>query len=165
MTVWADADSLPSSVRDLIARRASRAAALAAETGSPPALRAVFVANRPLAAPPGAETLVVENAGTDGVDDRIFSMAKRGDLVVTRDIPLAARLLDSGVSVINDRGDEWTRDTVRERLSRRDFMAGLRAAGLAEMSRVRSFGERERKAFADALDRALSKLLSPTGGP
>jgi len=159
LTIWADADSLAPSVRALIARRASTATERAAKTGTEPSLRAVFAANRPLAVPPGAELLVIENAGPDGVDDKIFSLAKPGDLAVTRDIPFAARLLEAGIAVINDRGDAWTADTVRERLSQRDFMADLRAAGLAQMRQARSYGPRELKAFADALDRTLTKLM------
>ncbi len=158
MTVWADADSLPASVRALIARRALRESERAANAGASPALRAVFLANRPIPVPPGAELLVLENPGPDGVDAGILSRARPGDLVVTRDIPFAQALLGAGVAVINDRGREWTADTVRERRSHRDFMAGLRAAGLAEMDASRSYGPRELKAFADALDKALRRL-------
>jgi len=160
LTVWADADSLAPSVRALVARRAFSEAERASRAGTEPRIRAVFAANRPLEAPRGAELLIVENEGPDSVDDKILSLALPGDLAVTRDLPFSARLLEKGVAVINDRGDEWTADNLRERLSRRDFMAGLRAAGLAEMNRARNYGPRELKAFADAFDRALSRLTS-----
>jgi len=157
MTIWADADSLPAGVRELLGRRA-RAADGA--DGSGPAVRVVFAANRRLVVPPGAELLRVETVGPDAVDQRIEALAEPGDLVVTRDIPFAARMAKAGLAVINDRGDEWTADTVRERLSGRDFMAGLRSAGLAEMSRSRTWGPREKKAFADTLDRVLRRTVN-----
>lgn len=153
MTIWADADSLPPEVRALIARRAARSSVQ-------PGIRAVFAANHPIPVPAGAELIVVEGGKADEADDRILALAAPGDLVVTRDIPFAARLVDAGIAVINDRGDEWTRDTVRTRLSERDFMADLRASGLSRMNRGRSYGPRELKSFADALDRALTRLLS-----
>ena len=161
MTIWADADSLPAAVRDLLGRRARPPGKNGKGTDS--GIRVVFTANRPLTVPPGTERLVVEPAGPDGVDGRILELANPGDLVVTRDIPFAAALVEAGVAVINDRGDEWTADNVRERLSRRDFMAGLRSAGLAEMNRARSRGPREQKAFADALDRVLRRLEAEAG--
>lgn len=168
MTIWADADSLPAAVREILARRARPAerASTAEEPGEPGApsardgIRVVFAALRPLSVPPGAEFLLVKEEGPDAVDARIEALAKPGDLVVTRDIPFAARLAEAGLAVINDRGDEWTADTVRERRSNRDFMEGLRSAGLARMNRARTWGPREKKAFADTLDRVLRRLVN-----
>lgn len=159
MTIWADADSLPAPVREILARRAcpaGRACPDGAESGT----RVVFAANRPLAVPQGTEFLLVDEGGPDAVDRRIEELSAPGDLVVTRDIPFAARMAEAGRLVINDRGDEWTADTVRERLSRRDFMEGLRAAGLAGMDRSRSWGPRDKKAFADTLDRVLRRTVN-----
>ncbi|HSV56623.1 MAG TPA: DUF188 domain-containing protein [Magnetospirillaceae bacterium] len=163
LTIWADADSLPRAVREILGRRA--AAHRAAQSPGKPGgkaveVRVVLVANRSILAPPGTELMIVEGSGAEAVDDRIVAMAVSGDLVVTRDIPLAARLAGAGLAVLNDRGTEWTEDTALERQSLRDFMAGLRSAGLAEMSRSRSWGPRERKAFADALDRVMRRLLT-----
>ncbi len=157
MTIWADADSLPYEVRELLGRRARSPGGCG---GAGPSVRVVFAANRPLAVPPGTEFHLVEGGGPDAVDDRIEELAEPGDLVVTRDIPFAARMAGAGLAVINDRGDEWTADTVRERLSSRDFMAGLRSAGLAELIRSRSWGPREKKAFADTLDRVLRRTVN-----
>lgn len=161
MTIWADADSLPAPVREILARRARPAGQDGTGTGvASSGVRVVFAAARPLAVPPGSEFLRVEGGGPDAVDARIEALAAPGDLVVTRDIPFAARLAESGLAVINDRGDEWSADIVRERLSRRDFMAGLRSSGLAEMNRARTWGPREKKAFADTLDRVMRKLVN-----
>jgi uncharacterized protein YaiI (UPF0178 family) len=180
MTIWADADSLPKEVRELVARRASVPAS---------GLRAVFVANRKLPLPPGANltAVIVGRAGStaqktepsgsappasapasapsvaaqgkapaDDADSYILAQASAGDIVVTRDIPLASRAIAQGIIALNDRGELWTADTVRERLSLRDHAEALRLAGLApELHRGRLFGPKERGAFANALDKAL----------
>jgi uncharacterized protein YaiI (UPF0178 family) len=203
VTIWADADSLPKEVRELIARRAAQPGAC---------IRAVFVANRKIPLPPGANlaAVIVGRAGStalkaslkaalkaaeapdktpvatgdggqdaapglapaaepDGVplaergkeqaedaDSYILAKAAAGDIVVTRDIPLASRAIGRGLIALNDRGELWTADTVRERLSIRDHAEALRLAGLApELNRGRLFGPKERGAFANALDKAL----------
>lgn len=159
MTVWADADSLSPAVRATIARRARSEANRSPEG---PRLVAVFVSNRrlPERPGPGCSFEVVPKGGT--ADDRIAAGAVPGDLVVTRDIPLAARIVEAGIACINDRGAEWSADTVRERLSLRDAMAELRSLGLAGgLDRSRDFGEKELKKFADAFDRSLARLLKP----
>jgi uncharacterized protein len=87
-----------------------------------------------------------------------MSAAKPGDILVTRDIPLAARALAAGIIAMNDRGALWTEGGLRERLSLRDHMASLRELGIAPASaRGRNFGPKEAKAFADALDKAITK--------
>jgi len=175
VTLWADADSLPREVKDLIGRRAG-------SSGGNLPIRAVFVANRPMPLPPGKnlQAVIVGPAGAsarpgsspvssppngfsgatqmvpDNADDYIMSAAIPGDILVTRDIPLAARALAKGVVALNDRGDLWTADGLRERLSVRDHMAALRELGVAPPSpKSRGFGPKEIKAFADALDKAI----------
>lgn len=170
MTIWADADSLPREVRELITRRAG---------GSTPPMRAVFVANRKIPLPPGGNVtaVIVGSAGASpapaamaaareaedslephDADSYILGRAALGDILVTRDIPLAARALGAGVIALNDRGELWTLDTVRERLSLRDHAAALRDAGLAvPLPKGRTFGPRDRNAFANALDRAITQ--------
>jgi uncharacterized protein YaiI (UPF0178 family) len=147
MTIWVDADSCPLRVREIVAK-----AALARK------IPAVFTANRrvPLTKNAYVSALVVEK--TEGAaDDSIIRRAKTGDLVITRDIPLAAQLVRLGLSVINDRGNAFSADTIAERLSLRDFMKDLRAVGLYE-SPEGGFGPKEAKLFADAFDRELTRL-------
>ncbi len=172
MTIWADADSLPREARALIGRRAG------SSPGGEP-LRAVFVSNRPVPLPPGKslEAIIVGKAAASAqaaapaqsgtgapqasADDYIMAAARPGDIVVTRDIPLAARALAAGLSAINDRGTVWTPDSVRERASLRDRMAELRDLGLApSLSSGRSYGPKEAKAFADALDKAIRSAMA-----
>jgi uncharacterized protein YaiI (UPF0178 family) len=148
MKILVDADSCPKPARLLILRAAARTA-----------LTAVFAANRPVPgiAGPGA-VMEVCPAGEGAADDRIAELARPGDLVVTRDVPLASRLVEAAIPVIDDRGQAYTRENIREKLSLRDFKVGLADSGLG-MERAASYGKRELKNFADALDRLLVRLI------
>lgn len=158
MTIWIDADSLPREAKTIIGRRASR---------SSPALplQAVFVANRKIPLPPGSNVrALIVPPGEGNADERMLAEAMPGDMIITRDIPLASQAVAAGITSLNDRGELWTADTVRERLSVRDHMTALREAGLAAgLDRARGYGPKETKAFADALDRAISMALRGTG--
>ncbi len=145
MTIWGDADSLPVRVRELCARRSGIGAH---------EVRVIFVSARKIPLPPGSLVSARVVSG-ESADDHIIAAAKPADIIITRDIPLAKRALDAGLVALNDRGAIWTQDTVRERLSVRDFMASARDAGLAEMSKANTFGKKEQSAFANALDKAL----------
>jgi uncharacterized protein YaiI (UPF0178 family) len=170
VTIWADGDSLQAEVRRLICRRANREAEAASAEGRSARFAAVFVAAKmpPLDLGPGveAETVGVTANGKGGnaregaADDRITERAEAGDLAVTRDLPLAERLAGKGLRVLNDRGEVFTADNARERRSLRDRAMELRALGLApESERRSSWGPREFKAFANALDREIARTL------
>jgi uncharacterized protein YaiI (UPF0178 family) len=168
MKILADGDSLESELRNLLCRRSLGEAARAADSGLAPRFCLIVVAAKKLRLP-GAEFVLVA-AGPDAADDKIVELAESGDLAVTRDIPLAERLVEKGVSVLNDRGEVYSRENVHERRSIRDRAAELRALGLAPQSpRTKSWGDRELKLFADAFDRELTRLLLSTvgggGGP
>lgn len=159
MTVWADADSLQPDIRRVLRSRAAKEAESALASGREPRYRVVFIAFRmpPIAEAPGIEIESV-GGGADAADDRMVERAEAGDLAVTRDLPLAERLAEKGLRVLNDRGDVFTSDTARERRSLRDRAAELRSLGLAlESPRRSAWGKKELKAFADALDRELAR--------
>ncbi len=144
MNIWVDADSCPRRVREIVIRAAGR-------TGT----RAVFVANRniPTGRMKGFRMRVVADA-----DREILERVEDADLVVTRDIPLAAQLVGRGITVLNDRGTVYTSENVGERLSWRDFMAELRERGtyVPEQDRL---GDTDIREFANALDRELRRRL------
>lgn len=155
MTLWADGDSLQAEIRGLLERRAATEGARAGG----PLFGLRYVAARSLRILPPAELILVEQ-GPDAADSRLLELAAPGDLAVTRDIPLAERLAEKGIRVLNDRGEVFTRENVRERRSLRDRAAEFRALGLApESSRQRTWGPKEFKNFADALDRELTRAL------
>jgi uncharacterized protein len=161
VTVWADADSLPREVRDIIARRT------ASELARSGGFRAVFVANREIGiVEGGGVSFVLAGKEAGAADEIIREGAEEGDLVVTRDIPLAERLLGErgeGIGVVNDRGGRFTADRVRERRSLRDAMLELSLSGLAE-KKARTYGRREAALFAASFDAEISRLKRRMAG-
>src|SRR5690606_33154462 len=101
---------------------------------------------------------VLVQGGPDVADGYIADHAVAGDIAVTADIPLAAILVEKGVVVIEPRGEQYSEDNVRERLSIRDFMESLRGSGV-ETGGARPYGQKDRQAFAGALDRLLTAAL------
>jgi len=102
---------------------------------------------------------------TEGAADRaLVARAIPGDLALTRDIPLAADLVEAGVAVLNDRGALYTRENIRERLSVRHFMAGLNAAGLKPESTAQ-YGKREWDDFVRTFDKEFMKLVRSSRTP
>ncbi len=147
MILWIDADSCPRPVRDLVCRASDRLG-----------LPLYFVANRKI---PGPDSplfrMIIADAEADAADDYIVENATGSDLVVTRDIPLAKRLVDRGISVINDRGVAYTIKNIDERLSMRNFMLELYNNGISP-ERTGVFGRKELQEFANALDREITRL-------
>ncbi len=119
----------------------------------------VCYANRPIPFSRGLPVEMVLVEKIEGAADRALVVrAAAGDLALTRDIPLAAELVEAGVAVVNDRGALYTRENVRERLSVRDFMAGLNAVGLKPESTAR-YGKKEWDEFVRTFDREFMKLV------
>ena len=147
MKLWIDADSAPRDVKEICFRASAR---LALET--------ILVANQRLQIPPGYTHIsaVRVEGGPDVADIYIVEHATTGDVAVTADIPLAGLLVPKGVVVIDPRGDEYTAESIGERLSVRNFMDGLRGIGV-ETGGHAAYGQREKQAFANALDRALTR--------
>ena len=149
MKLWIDADAAPRDVKDICIRASDR---LKLET--------ILVANQRIQLPPGHKHLsaVRVDGGPDVADLYIAERAESGDVAVTADIPLAALLVAKGVHVIDPRGDVYTEESIGERLSVRNFMDGLRSTGV-ETGGHSAYGQKEKQAFANALDRALSRAL------
>lgn len=146
MKIWVDADACPRAVKEILFRLAPRRR-----------IDLVLVANQPLAVPRSAHIRsVTVPQGFDVADRAITEWAQPGDIVVTADIPLAAAVVEKGVPVINPRGELYTRDNVGQHLSMRNFMDGLRGAGV-QTSGPDAFTQRDRMAFANQLDRLLAK--------
>jgi len=145
--LWIDADAAPSEVKDICYRASDR---LKLET--------ILVANQRLQIPSGYSyvSAVRVNGGPDVADMYIAEHAEAGDVAVTQDIPLAALLVPKGVVAIDPRGAEYTEESIGERLSVRNFMDGLRSTGL-DTCGLNAYGAREKQAFANALDRALTR--------
>lgn len=147
MHIWVDADACPSVIKDILFRAAER-------TGIPLTL----VANRALRTPATRHIKSVQvGMGFDVADNHIAQSVQNGDLVITADIPLAAAVIEKGAHALNPRGEEYTTDNIRERLSLRNFMDELRSTGVTTGG-PSALGPRDKTAFANALDRFLSQL-------
>ena len=145
MKIWVDADGCPRAVKEIVFRASQRRQ-----------VPAVLVANRPLATPPSKWiTSIVVKAGLDVADDWIAEHVAPEDIVITADIPLAARVVEKGATGINPRGEVYTEDNVRSRLSVRDFMHELRESGI-ETGGAPPFGPKDKQRFANSLDRSLT---------
>lgn len=99
--------------------------------------------------------------GPDAADLWIAGRAGPADVVITADIPLAARCVEAGAQVLAPDGDVFTRANIGERLATRDLMADLRAADPFRQGGGRPFSRADRGRFTDALDRALARAHRP----
>jgi uncharacterized protein len=149
MKLWLDADATPRDVKEICFRASERLS-----------LATVLVANQRVQLPPGYPHLsaVRVDGGPDVADLYIAEHAVAGDVAVTADIPLAALLVPKGVIVIDPRGEEYTTESIGERLSVRNFMDSLRGTGV-ETGGPAAYGAREKQAFANALDRTLARAV------
>jgi uncharacterized protein YaiI (UPF0178 family) len=149
MKLWIDADAAPRDVKEICFRASDRLK-----------LDTVLVANQRIMLPLGYThlTAVRVDGGPDVADLYNAEHAETGDVAITADIPLAALLVPKGVVVIDPRGDEYTEESIGERLSVRNFMDGLRSTGV-ETGGHAAYGQKEKQAFANALDRALRRAV------
>jgi uncharacterized protein YaiI (UPF0178 family) len=140
-TIYIDADACP------VKEEACR---VAARHGVP----VVLVANSRMRVPEGADVRLVVVAGgrLDSADDWIAGRAGPGDIVVTADVPLAARAVAAGAGAIDPRGRVYTEESVGDALATRDLMAQLREAGTISGGGPAPLGKRERSLFLQKLD-------------
>jgi len=150
ITLYVDADACP--VKQEIYRVAERFV----RRGT--ALKVVVVSNSTIAVPRDdfVERVVV-GAGMDEADDYIASRAARGDVVVTADVPLAARAVKAGAEVIAPTGKPFTEDAIGMALATRNLMSDLRSAGEVT-SGPKPFAAQDRSRFLSGLDAALVRL-------
>lgn len=100
---------------------------------------------------------VFVDAGADEADKWIAERAGPGDVVVTADMPLAAKCVEAGAKVLKPNGEFLSQANVREALAMRDLAADLRAADPFRQGGGRAFSKTDRSRFLDALERALRR--------
>ncbi|KAB2927151.1 MAG: YaiI/YqxD family protein [Candidatus Contendobacter sp.] len=146
MKIWIDADACPAPVKVIVYRASQRVKA-----------PVTLVANH-RARPPSSPliTVVQVNQGFDAADDYIVERATASDLVITADIPLAARLVARGIPALDPRGELYTADNVQERLALRNLKEELRSAGGVSGGPA-PYHDRDKQAFANSLDRWLAR--------
>jgi uncharacterized protein YaiI (UPF0178 family) len=103
---------------------------------------------------PLVETVVVD-AGPDVADMWIADRCTAGDVVVTADIPLAAKCLAAGARVVQHNGETLTTSNIGNRLATRDLMADLRAADPFRQGGGKPFSKADRSRFLDVLEREV----------
>ena len=104
---------------------------------------------------PLVETVIVAS-GADEADKWIAERAGPGDVVVTGDIPLAAKCIAAGARVLRHNGEPFTEKNIGQQLARRDLMADMRAANpLDAGGGGRAFTKADRSRFLDALEREI----------
>ncbi|RLD15773.1 YaiI/YqxD family protein [candidate division KSB1 bacterium] len=148
MQIWVDADSCPVVIKNILFKAARR-------TG----IVLNLVANQPLRIPKADNIrFLLVPAGADVADQKIVEQAEPNDLVITADIPLAAEVIKKGCQALNPNGELFSPDTIGARLSMRNFMESLRSGGI-KTGGPEAMSQSSRKAFADELDRILTRML------
>ena len=126
-------------------------------------MRMTLVANKPLRLPVARICVFCRSRqGFDAADKRIVELMEQNDLVVTADVPLAAAAIDKGGVALNPRGELYTKENVRERLSVRNFLDELRSGGV-NTGGPPALSQRERQLFANQLDTWLAKRAKTVG--
>jgi hypothetical protein len=146
MRIFIDADSCPREAREMVLRFSARLG-----------IHTIFAANRPIPGLPKSALMELCPSGEGEADKRISSLAQAGDLVITRDLPLAEKLVEADIAVLDDRGRIFTKENIRQLRSLRDFTVSLAENGL-DFERTSSYGKNELKTFANSLDRELFRL-------
>ncbi len=143
MTIYVDADACP--VKDEVVRVAERhkvAVKMVANGGLRPS-------------PHPLVEMVIVPEGPDIADMWIADRAKTGDVVITGDIPLAAKAVEAGAKVLKHNGEALTQANIGNVLATRDLMADLRAADPFRQGGGRPFSKSDRSRFLEALEREL----------
>ena len=149
--VLVDADSCPKKVREHIALSAARQE-----------FKAVFAANREIVVGQKSAwcSCVVCVSEKDSADNYLFAEAEENDIVVTRDIPFAARLVEKGLCVMNDRGFVFTKYNIQDKLMERAFNMNLSEIGFASKNKKTYYGDKEFAKFSACFDTEVEKRLA-----
>lgn len=145
MHIWVDADACPNFIKEILLRAVMRCK-----------IETTFVANKQLSLPLSAYVAAMRvGQGFDVVDDTIAELVRPGDLVVTADIPLAAKVIEKGGTGLNPRGELYTQENIGGRLTMRNMLDELRSTGVSTGGPT-PLSLADRNAFANQLDRFLT---------
>ncbi|MAD66249.1 MAG: YaiI/YqxD family protein [Porticoccaceae bacterium] len=144
--IYVDADACPTVIKEILYRVSQRTS-----------IEVTLVANQPLATPriPTVKSIRV-GSGFDVADDHIVKLVEANDLVITADIPLASEVIEKGGMALNPRGELYTLGNIKARLNMRDFMDTMRSSGLQVGGGPPPLSQKDRMAFANALDRYIA---------
>jgi uncharacterized protein YaiI (UPF0178 family) len=143
--IWVDADACPKLAKEVLFRAADKRQ-----------VPVTLVANQYLKTPQSQYISSVQvPQGFDVADNEIVARLAPGDLVVTADIPLADEVITKGGAAISPRGAIYTRDNIKDILSRRDLMETLRDSGMVSGG-PDTYAKKDVLGFANALDRYIT---------
>ena len=145
-SVWLDADSFPVKARSFLVSHASSKS-----------VPVIFVANHEINASSYVQMVVCKKE-KDSADDYIFYHCLENDIVVTRDILFAARLVEKNITVINDRGFLFTKNNIEDKLREREFSLNLAEIGLGG-NKDNYYGDKELKKFSLLFSEELQKHM------
>lgn len=146
-SVWVDADSFPAKARDFLVSHA-----LSKEVS------VNFVANHEIKSPDPRVKMVICQKEHNAADDYIFENAAENDIIVTRDILFAARLVEKNISVMNDRGVLFSKDNIQDKLHEREFSLNMAEIGFGG-GKGNYYGEKELKKFSTVFSEELQKHI------
>lgn len=148
MKILVDADAFPNALKEILLRAVLKRQ-----------ITTVFIANKKISVPhePYISMEIVAQ-GPDEADHRIAELSEAGDLVITADIPLADRIVAKGALGLDPRGTIYDENNIKHLLAMRNLMEELRNNG--EITGGPSaIGEKTVRAFADGLNKILSKRV------
>ena len=147
MKIWVDADACPRAIKNILFRVANRTK-----------ISVTFVTNQWLRLPSSDFIhLIRVGQGPDIADDEIAIKCEAADLIVTADIPLAARIVEKGALALDPRGTLYDKNNIGQILDMRNFMDSLRSNGV-ETGGPSVFSQREQMKFANELDKFIARL-------
>jgi uncharacterized protein YaiI (UPF0178 family) len=147
LRVWVDADACPKAAKEQLIKFALKRKFEVLLVAGQSQIKPAFACVR----------LIVVPSGPDAADDYLVEHAQPGELVICSDVPLADRLVKKGVAALDPRGREFDERNMGDRLAVRNLFTDLREQGQVGGGQA-AYGERDRQAFVNALDRLLTQL-------
>lgn len=148
ITIWIDADSCPRLVQEQ-----------AIKTSKENHFKLIFVANHEIRKKSEDYEMIICGNEKDSADNYIFDSCTDNDLVITRDILFAARLVEKGITVINDRGTSFTKYNIEDKLRERNLDFNLAQLGFSG-GKERNYGQKEFTKFEKCFQQEIHKLLT-----
>lgn len=146
--IWIDADSCPALIRNHVVK-----------IGKQLNLTVYFVANKEIKCEhTDGYKMIICSEEKDAADNYIYANVLENDLVITRDIVFADRLVEKKIACINDRGTVFTADNIKPLLSNRDFDLTLAQLGLVKHFNE-GYDKKKFSAFANAFDKTIHQLI------
>lgn len=144
MKIWVDADACPKMIKEILFRAAIRTK-----------IKLILVSNHAIPTPSSPFISKIQViAGFDVADNKIIQNLEPGDLVITADIPLANAVINKDGKALNPRGEFYSKENIKERLSLRNFSADLRSSGV-QTGGPSTLSKNEIQRFANALNLIL----------